>query len=146
MGLEILKGTVSDIEKGAVTEGRMQRNGGTIDTSETVTFRVEKRAVSLKLGKAFRNRQLSLKEGDHVTIVGKPSGAGGIEARAMRNDETGAVYAPAPSYYWGGFIALFLLGVLLSVVLIGLAIIPASFILVPMALNAQKVNKMLREA
>ncbi|GGY37097.1 hypothetical protein [Parvularcula lutaonensis] len=145
MGSEILKGQISDIEKGAVTEGRVFERGGTIDTSETVTFRVGKRAVSFKLGKAFKNRQLSLKEGDHVTIVGKPS-AGEFTARAMRNDDTGVVYAPSPSHFWGWFIGLFVVGLLLSVVFIGLALIPVSFLMILEALNAQRINNKLRNA
>ncbi|MEM0928256.1 MAG: hypothetical protein AAGI89_03085 [Pseudomonadota bacterium] len=145
MAYEILKGPVSDIEKGSMTEGRLQRGGGTIDTSETVAFRIGKTAVSLKLGRAFKNRQVSLKDNDHVTLVGKMTD-GGFLARAMRNDETSVIYAPAPSYYWGAFAAMFLLGLVLTLVVVGLGIILGSFILVPMALNAQKIGKMLREA
>lgn len=118
MSLTTISGVASGIRHGAVSEGHVGRNGGTIRSGHALAFRVDDRSVQIKLPDLP-----DVQDGEMVTLAGRVRN-GTFQALALRNDRTRAVYAiPAmPGYVMGGLmvaVGLPLLFILVGVFFIG---------------------------
>lgn len=126
-----------------ITEGHIQRGGGRIDSSPTISFRVGRQAVSLKLHKGYGSPTPNFDEGDHVTVLAK-EGGGSIQTVAIRNDETGDVYAPKPSFWFSLTFMLLVIGIPLSLILVGLGIVAFALWTGWKGLEAQQIRSELQ--
>lgn len=115
---ETLSGTVSKLQFSSETTGQVSgsygRVQGSTHTKQVATFRVDGRPAQIKL-----LGQPSLSDGDVVLLAGAMKN-GTFHARAMRNENSGAIdHRPAvPSLVLGGL--MLALGLPLSIVIIGL--------------------------
>lgn len=89
MALKTLTGTVSHFNQETVLIGsRQNRSGfGTIQSDKEINFRIDNKPVVLRLKQAVH-----LEDGEKATVAGKEK-RGVFQAVAVRNDETGVVYA-----------------------------------------------------
>ncbi len=113
MSMTTLTGTVSGIRHSTETVGHIGKNGGSIQSGQVLSFRVDGRSAQIKL-----KDMPDVDEGDRVTLAGRMKN-GSFRALALRNDQTSAVYstAPLPGYVMG--VLMVLLGLPLLFVLVG---------------------------
>lgn len=115
---ETLSGTVSKLQFSSEVSGHVSGSYGRVQgrtqTRQVTTFRVDGKPAQIKLP-----GQPSISEGDVVLLAGKVKN-GTFHARAMRNETSGALdHPPTLGNFIGGGAAL-LLGLPLSLILIGL--------------------------
>lgn len=91
MDYSLLSGTVSNYQHSTETTGRIQTTGdrvhGSIQTSHSMSFRIDNKPVLLK-----QMSMISLGNGDVVTAVGKQTDAG-FGAIALRNETAGTFHS-----------------------------------------------------
>lgn len=115
---ETLSGSVSKLQFSSEVTGHIGgshgRVQGSMHTKQVTTFRVDGRPAQIKLP-----GQPSISEGDVVLLAGSEKN-GTFHARAMRNETSGAFdHRPYVGNFVGGGLCL-LLGIPLSLILIGL--------------------------
>lgn len=116
--LETLSGKVSHLQFSSEVTGHVSGSHGRVSgqtrTKQVVTFRVDGKPAQIKLP-----GQPSISEGDSMVLAGK-SKNGTFHARAMHNLTAGAIdHLPTTAnLVWGGILVV--LGLPLSLVIIGL--------------------------
>lgn len=81
-----LTGEVSHLSKTSTTSGSTNRHGGSVNTTHTLSFRVNGKPV-------IYTGTPSIDNGDEVTVVGDAKG-GEFKALAVRNETTNVLYSP----------------------------------------------------
>jgi hypothetical protein len=141
---DILSGTVSKLQFSSEVSGHVSGSHGRVQgsthTKQVTTFRVDGKPAQIKLP-----GQPSISEGDVVLLAGKEKN-GTFRARAMRNDTSGALdHPPTLGNFIGGGAAL-LLGLPLSLILIGLPFVAIGAWAIWDGLQTNKAIALLRSA
>jgi hypothetical protein len=116
MGLIVRTGTATNVSLGTdVTYAASAQYGPIAQHNHAVTLRLDSKPVF------FRTRQMpSISEGDQVVVAGFDKN-GTLQALALRNLTTGAIYCPATTLPIAGSIFVIVLGIpLIPVLGIGL--------------------------
>jgi hypothetical protein len=139
MGLSVLQGQAQGIRQASDTRGTIGRRGGTISTTQMTAFRVDGRSAQFKFGDV-----LDVQDGDLVTLVGETKN-GVFKVYAMRNDQTGAVFATPTWALYVMAVCLAFLGLLLLVFMIGVVFLGLAAWAVFEALKYGNAARLLRQ-
>jgi len=119
---DVLRGQADDVEKGSDLSHRGSGENMRAVVNQIASFRINGQPVM------FRSKQMvSIKPGDEVVAAGRTKN-GTLEALALRNVSTGAVYAPSLTlaYALTGLLTLIGLFTLGGPVPLGFVILPVS--------------------
>ena len=117
MGMKAISGETSNTQQSTQVSGHVHGGRGRVGSWQAINFRVGNKPVSMKLEEA-----VDIVDGEIVTVVGSESGSG-FKGLVLRNDATGMVYnVPTWKYFvpGGTFV---LLGLPLSIFIIGLPLV-----------------------
>lgn len=138
VGFSIIAGRVSHIISSTTVSGQVNRGRGTVSTSHKMSFRVNGRP-------AVFSGTPNVGEGDHVTLSGSDKG-GEFRATALRNDSTGVEYLGSTISYYVGGVLLFVVGLPLSFIILGIPFLLFSPVLIFMGFRNQLANNKLRQS
>ena len=140
----LVDGIVSDVQRGTETTGGGSSYRGTgsmqISTSQITTMRIGSKAAEVKSKGMF-----IVKDGERVIAAGKEKG-GVLKIGAARNLTAGTVYHPPVIAVWIAAGASLLLGIPLSLIIIGLPFLGLGIYLIYLALGWKKSIAMVEEA
>ena len=140
----LFDGIVSDIQRGSETSGSGSSYRGTgqmhVQTTQLTVMRIGGQAAELKSKNLF-----IVKDGERVIAAGKTK-HGVLRIGAARNLTAGTYYHPPVVLAWVGAAVLIVLGIPLSVFLIGIPFLLFGIYIAYMAVGWMKSIKMVEAA
>lgn len=140
MGLARVAGRISRIASATEVTGKSGTYDMGIRSDHVWAFRIGDRAA------LYKRRSLAhFSEGDHVTAAGRDR-KGTFEIAACRNDTTGALYEAPGVAVCIVSVLLILLGIPMTLVFIGLLMIPLGLLGLYLGNDMLKANRLVRSA
>lgn len=137
MNLTKLTGTITAIQRSSETSGQMNKGTGGIHTKQVLSFRIDGKSALIKLP-----AMPDVNEGESITIAGHEKN-GIFEAFAMRNNNSGAIYAVPTTMMFVVCGLLALVGLMTLVMLVGVIFLALAGLNLWIALRYKKAAEMV---